>query len=97
MTHAAFPLPFLSQVSMVLSAADISNAVKPFDIMRKWSTLIQEEFYMQGDREASLGFSSGPQYRRGATDLPTNVTNFIDFVVTPLYTTFAKMFSDGMY
>ena len=81
-------------VSMIVSAADISNAVKPFEIMKKWSNLIQEEFYMQGDREASLGFSSGPQYRRGATDLPTNVINFIDFVVTPVYTTFAKMFDN---
>jgi hypothetical protein len=41
----------------LVHAADISNPTKPFDICKKWSDLLLEEFFAQGERYALL---SGP-------------------------------------
>jgi hypothetical protein len=43
----------------LVHAADISNPTKPFDICKKWSDLLLEEFFAQGERYA-LPCLSGP-------------------------------------
>lgn len=49
----------------LVHAADISNPTKPFDICKKWSDLLLEEFFAQGDRYA-LPCLSGPAYAAAA-------------------------------
>lgn len=45
----------LSVMKCVLHAADISNPAKPWALARKWSDLILEEFFLQGDKEREKG------------------------------------------
>ena len=39
----------------LLHAADISNPAKQWEISKKWSDLVVQEFYEQGDREKAEG------------------------------------------
>ena len=39
----------------LLHAADISNPAKQWDISKKWSDLVVQEFFEQGDREKAEG------------------------------------------
>lgn len=39
----------------MLHCADLSNPTKPLDIYRKWTDRVMNEFFIQGDREASQG------------------------------------------
>jgi hypothetical protein len=38
-----------------LHAADISGPAKPWEIHMRWTSLVMDEFYKQGDRERELG------------------------------------------
>ena len=47
-------------LSTLLHAADVSNPTKRFDIAKKWAMRIEEEMFLQGDKEAALGLSVSP-------------------------------------
>lgn len=75
--------------NLLMHAADLSNAVRPFPTARKWAYDITEEFCAQGDLETKLGLPVSPLC--GRADLTTDVQKakmqigFLDFVVTPMY------------
>lgn len=52
-------IPDMLQIA--LKAADIGHAVKPVHIHQKWTELISEEFFLQGDMERELGMEV-PQF-----------------------------------
>jgi hypothetical protein len=63
MTDAAeaYPLEFRRGVCCILlHAADISNTVRPWDISKKWSDLVNEEFAHQGEEERNKGLPVSP-------------------------------------
>lgn len=39
----------------LLHAADISNPTRPWDLCYKWTNLVIEEFFAQGDKEREMG------------------------------------------
>jgi len=45
----------LLTLQITLHAADISGPAKPWDVHTKWTALVMEEFYNQGDEERKLG------------------------------------------
>ena len=51
-------------LSTLLHAADVSNPTKRFDIAKKWAMRIEEEMFLQGDKEAALGLSVSPYMDR---------------------------------
>lgn len=44
-----------------------------------------EEFFRQGDQEATLGLPISPLMDRNNSSLPLSQINFIEFIVAPLY------------
>ena len=40
---------------VIIKAADVSNAAKPFEIASAWTDRIMQEFYSQGAQEKTLG------------------------------------------
>lgn len=44
---------FILQIA--LKCADISNPCRPWDVSRKWSMKVCDEFFRQGDYERQLG------------------------------------------
>ncbi|XP_063837580.1 dual specificity calcium/calmodulin-dependent 3',5'-cyclic nucleotide phosphodiesterase 1C-like isoform X2 [Ostrinia nubilalis] len=71
-------------LQIALKCADISNPCRPWEISRKWSLKVCEEFFRQGDYERQLNLPVTPLCDRYNTSIPKIQTGFFMYVVTPL-------------
>jgi hypothetical protein len=78
-------------INTLLHTADISNLGRSPEIAKKWSGLVFEEFLLQGDKEKELGIPISPYMNRQDPNQPKMILNFIDFVVTPLFSSFVRL------
>jgi hypothetical protein len=81
-------------LNLLMHAADISNAAKPFDICEKWAGRVMEEFFSQGDMERDKGMNVSAMFDRHSTNPYQMQCNFIEFVVGPLYLGMIKLFPE---
>ena len=72
-------------MDICMKCADINNASKPLEISQRWSYLIMEEFFQQGDLERSKGLPVSMFMDRQSTNIPKCQVGFIDYIVSPLY------------
>ncbi|KAI9495522.1 hypothetical protein BDB00DRAFT_813664 [Zychaea mexicana] len=77
---------------IILHGADISNALRPWPICCKWSDLVCEEFFRQGELEKEHGLPVSPNMDRDQVTQTTIGLQFGDFVVSPYFEIFAAMF-----
>ncbi|KCV68690.1 hypothetical protein H696_04978 [Fonticula alba] len=70
-------------LNSVLHMADISNPCRPWELCRKWSDLVVEEFFLQGDLEKSLGLAVSPNMDRDNACRADIAIGFMDFLVRP--------------
>ncbi|XP_063789395.1 dual specificity calcium/calmodulin-dependent 3',5'-cyclic nucleotide phosphodiesterase 1A isoform X2 [Pseudophryne corroboree] len=73
-------------MSLILHAADISHPAKGWDLHQRWTDLLMEEFFRQGDKEAELGLPFSPLCDRKSTLVAQSQIGFIDFIVEPTFT-----------
>ncbi|KAG8336719.1 cAMP-specific 3',5'-cyclic phosphodiesterase 7B [Homalodisca vitripennis] len=73
---------FILQIA--LKCADISNPCRPWEVSRKWSQKVCEEFYRQGDYERQLNLPVTSLCDRLSTSVPKIQAGFFRFVVAPL-------------
>ncbi|XP_076634062.1 uncharacterized protein LOC143348100 isoform X2 [Colletes latitarsis] len=85
---------FILQIA--LKCADISNPCRPWDISRKWSYKVCEEFFRQGDYERRLNLPVTSLCDRHTTSIPKIQATFFKFVVTPLYEKWHRFLGDGL-
>ncbi|XP_068617682.1 uncharacterized protein [Battus philenor] len=71
-------------LQIALKCADISNPCRPWEISKKWSLKVCEEFFRQGDYERKLNLPVTALCDRHNTSIPKIQTGFLKFVVTPL-------------
>jgi hypothetical protein len=57
----------------------------------KWSSLVNEEFFDQGDRELENNMQASMFMNRKTTNIPKSQVGFISFLVRPLYLEFSKV------
>jgi hypothetical protein len=84
---------FILQIA--LKCADISNPCRPWDISRKWSYKVCEEFFRQGDYERQLNLPVTALCDRHTTSIPKIQAGFFKFVVLPLYEEWHRFLDDG--
>uniref|UniRef100_A0A1I8BNG5 Phosphodiesterase n=1 Tax=Meloidogyne hapla TaxID=6305 RepID=A0A1I8BNG5_MELHA len=60
-----------------------SHASKPWDLHYRWTEGVLEEFFRQGDLEASMGLPYSPLCDRHTTHVAESQIGFIDFIVEP--------------
>ncbi|KAJ6644256.1 High affinity cAMP-specific 3',5'-cyclic phosphodiesterase 7A [Pseudolycoriella hygida] len=72
-------------LQIALKSADISNPCRPWDVSKKWSQKVCEEFFRQGDYERQLNLPVTSLCDRYSTSVPKIQVGFIKFVVTPLF------------
>lgn len=72
-------------LEVLLHAADLSNACKPWPLAKAWADCILEEFFAQGDRERTLGRPISPLCDRHTVSRPASQVGFIDFIVRPVF------------
>jgi hypothetical protein len=96
--RSPFDLPANLRQSLcncLLHAADISNAVKPWDLCKKWSDLVVEEFFRQGDIEKAQQLPVSPYMDRDQHNQPQISLGFCDFVVKPYFETFVEFLPEA--
>lgn len=80
-----------SVLVMAIKACDIAHQGKAWKLARKWATLVQEEFYSQGDKERELGLVLSPLCDRYTVDILKSQIGFIDAVLFPLFEPLSKL------
>lgn len=73
-------------LEVFLHAADISHSLRPWDVHRKWSMLLQDEFFEQGDIEKQLGRDVFVLFDRERASIPNLQLGFINGVILPYFT-----------
>ncbi|CAF0749736.1 unnamed protein product [Brachionus calyciflorus] len=75
----------------MLHCADLSNPTKPLDIYRKWTDRVMNEFFLQGDKESSQGLEISAMCDRHKACIEKTQVGFIDFIVHPLWESWADL------
>ncbi|XP_063236585.1 dual specificity calcium/calmodulin-dependent 3',5'-cyclic nucleotide phosphodiesterase 1-like isoform X2 [Bacillus rossius redtenbacheri] len=70
-------------LSLVLHCCDISHPAKRWDLHHRWTMLLLEEFFRQGDKERELGLPFSPLCDRNNTLVAESQIGFIEFIVEP--------------
>eukprot|EP00903_Cladosiphon_okamuranus_P009663 g9194.t1 len=79
----------ISVLQMILKVADVAHPCKPWEVHHKWSELVTEEFFKQGDKEAARGLAVSPLCDRSDQNLAKSQCDFIDFIVRPCVSIFS--------
>lgn len=90
--YIAEPQQRLILCQIVLHAADISNALRPWPICYAWSNMVCEEFFCQGDAEKEHGLKVSPNMDRSQVSQTTIGLQFGDFVASPYFEIVAALF-----
>jgi len=72
-------------MSLMMHAADISNAFKPWHLASFNASLILQEFFNQGDQCKIRRMAPPPLCDRRKTDIPVSQINFSKFLVRPTF------------
>lgn len=74
-----------SVLNMLLHSSDISNPAKPEKISGKWTKMVYEEFFLQGDMEKESGLPISMFCDRVTTNINKAMIGFINFVILPTF------------
>jgi len=75
----------------MIHLADLSNPTKPNRLYQRWTDRIMEEFWQQGDKERALGIDISPMCDRNNATVAKSQVGFIDYIVHPLWETWAEL------
>ena len=81
-------------LSFVIHSADISHNTKKFEISKKWTDLLFDEFYAQGDLEKQLNLPVSFNCDRLTVDIPPSQVGFIKGVIIPNFEVLAGIFEE---
>uniref|UniRef100_A0A915E7J1 Phosphodiesterase n=1 Tax=Ditylenchus dipsaci TaxID=166011 RepID=A0A915E7J1_9BILA len=73
----------MKALCLIVHACDISHASKSWDLHSRWTEGVLEEFFRQGDLEASMGLPYSPLCDRHTVHVAESQIGFIDFIVEP--------------
>ena len=73
---------------LLLHAADISNPSRPWVLCQRWTGLVMQEFWAQGDRERNLGLPVTYMMDRYSLNVAKSQVGFIDVIVAPVFDAF---------
>ena len=81
-------------LGQALHAADISNPTKERGTMLRWTERVMKEFWMQGDKEASLGLPISAFMDRTQAQVVQCQMGFINVLCKPLYVEWHKLLGE---
>lgn len=85
------------RMQLALKCADIGHPARSLALHLKWSNLVTEEFFIQGDLERAQGMRISPLCDRELQTqnlLPQGQIGFINFVCKPLFDVLAAVCDD---
>ena len=77
----------ISTLSMLFHLADIANGTKSWLTCRKWTDLLFEEFFAQGDREREKKQPISYLMDRRTVNIAKSQIGFLDVIIAPAFTT----------
>ncbi|GAX80978.1 hypothetical protein CEUSTIGMA_g8413.t1 [Chlamydomonas eustigma] len=81
---------------MALKCADLGHLTSEVSVHQKWVELLQEEMFLQGDKERALGMVPiSPLMDRNKPGITHSQTGFFSVVAQPLYAAFTSVFPDA--
>eukprot|EP00794_Sanderia_malayensis_P007789 gene7789-8634_t len=81
----------LHVLKCLVHCSDLSNPTKPLYHYQKWVKRLMEEFFTQGDIEREKGMEVSPMMDRHNANIAKSQVVFIDYVVLPLWETWADL------
>lgn len=78
-------------MNFILHVADIAHPAKPWEIELKWSNLIFQEFFNQGDKEKSMNLPVSFLCDRETTLIPKSQVGFIKNIIMPTFNLIAAL------
>lgn len=75
--------------SMCLKCADLGHSAKSIELHQKWTNLICEEYFRQGDLEKERKQEISMYCDRFNTDIPKSQAGFLKNICLPLYETWS--------
>ena len=71
--------------ALILHCADVSNPTKEWDVCERWSVLVMNEFFSQGDVERKQGHQILMNCDRDTVSIPKSQVGFGQFVIRNLF------------
>ena len=81
-----------SVLDFFIHTADLGHNSKMFKISLKWVELLSEEFWLQGDKEKSLGISVSFLCDRIDSNVPKGQVNFLKGFILPTFDILSQLF-----
>jgi len=78
-------------MQQIIKCADISNPARCFRVAKLWAERVQQEFFLQGDKEKQLELTVSPFMDRANPQLAKMQISFIDTFVNPSFEVLSKM------
>ncbi|OQR94683.1 cAMP-specific 3',5'-cyclic phosphodiesterase [Achlya hypogyna] len=78
-------------MKVVVKCADIGHSAKGVRLHGLWSSMIIEEFFLQGDAERDAATDISPFMDRWAENSAKNQIGFFEFIVLPFFDTVSKV------
>jgi 3',5'-cyclic-nucleotide phosphodiesterase len=75
---------------MGLKCGDLSHSAKVIELHEKWTNLVCEEFFNQGDIEKQRNLPVSMYCDRDTTDIPKSQAGFIKNICLPLFETWCS-------
>ncbi|GAX80277.1 hypothetical protein CEUSTIGMA_g7715.t1 [Chlamydomonas eustigma] len=82
-------------LQIALKIADISSICRPLPVALRSIQGLEEEFFLQGDKEKALGLQVTPLFDREKTGVSKAQQGFIDFIAMPLIRNFVHIFPES--
>ncbi|KAG2485624.1 hypothetical protein HYH03_015687 [Edaphochlamys debaryana] len=79
-------------LQLALKVADIGHLGEDLDVHCRWLGVLEEEFFLQGDRERARGLPISPLFDRAKQGVSKSQVGFYDFVAMPLVHALASAF-----
>ena len=81
-----------SILDFFIHTADLAHNSKLFKISLKWVELLSEEFWLQGDKEKSLGINVSYLCDRNKVNVPKDQVGFLNGVILPTFDILTQLF-----
>jgi 3'5'-cyclic nucleotide phosphodiesterase len=72
-------------LKILTKASDVGHAAKSQELHQRWTFMICDEFFLQGDLEKERGMPISMYCDRQKTDIPKSQAGFIKNIVLPIY------------
>jgi len=78
-------------LNFLIHTADVSHNSKEFKISSKWTDLLMQEFWKQGDAEKGMGYPVSFLCDRTTAEVPKSQIGFIKSIIIPTFETLVDM------